>query len=189
MNRFFYLGTFLFIFGTLLMAGMPAKVENFTLNDYNGKKFSLSDFKDSRAIVLMFVATQCPVSNAYNERYNKLYEDYKTKNVAFVGINSNKQESVDEIKEHATEHGFKFPILKDINNVIADKLDAQRTPEIFVVNPATFEILYHGRIDDSQRESRIQSNDLRTALDEILAGKPVTVKETKAFGCTIKRVK
>lgn len=174
---------------TMLIADTPEKVDNFTLNDYNGKKISLSDFKDSKAIVLMFVATQCPVSNAYNERYNKLFEDYSAKNVAFVGINSNKQESVEEIKQHAAEHGFKFPILKDINNIIADKLDAQRTPEIFVVHPTTYEILYHGRIDDSQRESLIKTNDLRAALDEILAGKPVTVKETKAFGCTIKRVK
>jgi peroxiredoxin len=188
MNRFLSFGAFFITLCSLLTGGMPAKVDNFTLEDYNGKKISLSDFKNTKVIVLMFVATQCPVSNAYNERYNKLFEDYKTKNVAFVGINSNKQESVEEIKEHAVEHGFKFPILKDFNNVIADKLDAQRTPEIFVVNPATFEILYHGRIDDSQRESRIQSNDLRTALDEILAGKPVSVKETKAFGCTIKRV-
>lgn len=178
----------LFTIALLLHAGTPAKVDNFTLNDYNGKKVSLSDYKGSKAIVLMFIATQCPVSNAYNERYNGLHNDYNGKNVAFVGINSNKQESVDEIKDHASDNGFKFPILKDVDNVIADKLDAQRTPEIFVVHPTTMEVLYHGRIDDSQRESNIKSRDLRTALDEILAGKQVTVKETKAFGCTIKRI-
>ncbi|MEW5799013.1 MAG: thioredoxin family protein [Bacteroidota bacterium] len=178
----------LFALTVLLHAGTPAKVENFSLNDYNGKKISLSDYKDSKAIVLMFIATQCPVSNAYNERYNGLYNDYSGKNVAFVGINSNKQESIDEIKEHASDNKFKFTILKDINNIIADKLDAQRTPEIYVVHPTTLEVLYHGRIDDSQRETNIKSKDLRSALDEILAGKPVTVKETKAFGCTIKRI-
>lgn len=189
MNQMLATSVLFVTLSTLLIAGMPEKVDNFSLTDYTGKKISLSDFKNSKAIVLMFVATQCPVSNAYNERYNKLFEDYSAKNVAFVGINSNKQESVEEIKQHAAEHGFKFPIVKDINNIIADKLDAQRTPEIFVVHPTTFDILYHGRIDDSQRESLIKTNDLRIALDEILAGKPVTVKETKAFGCTIKRVK
>ncbi len=172
----------------LLQAGTPVKVENFSLNDCNGKKISLSDFKSSNAIVLMFIATQCPVSNAYNERYNGLYNDYSDKNVAFVGINSNKQESIEEIKKHASDHDLKFPILKDLNNVIADKLDAQRTPEVYVVHPTTMDVLYHGRIDDSQRESNIKSKDLRAALDQILNGRQVSVKDTKAFGCTIKRI-
>lgn len=178
----------LLIAASVLTAGTPAKIDNFSLNDYNGKKISLGDYKDSKAIVLMFIATECPVSNAYNERYNQLYNDYKGKNVAIVGINSNKAEPADDIKSHAKEHGFEFPILKDVNNIIADKLDAQRTPEIFLLHPKTRELLYHGRIDDSQRTAHIKSNDLRDALDEVLAGKPVSVKETKAFGCTIKRI-
>lgn len=173
----------------MLFAATPEKVENFSLTDYNGKKFALADFKDSKAIVLMFISTQCPVSNAYNERMASLYNDYKDKNIAVLGINSNKAETPENIKEHAQEHNFTFPILKDVNNVIADKLEAQFTPEIYVVNPKTLEVLYHGRIDDSQREAKIASKDLRAALDEILAGKSVTTKQTKAFGCTIKRVK
>ena len=173
---------------TALQAEEKRKVENFTLEDYNGVKHSLADFKSSKAIVLMFIATQCPVSNAYNERMAKLYEDYKSKGVAFVGINSNKQESVEEIKKHSKENNFAFPVLKDWNNVIADKLEASVTPEIYVLN-SNFEVLYHGRIDDSQREARITSKDLREALEAILAGKAVEVAETKAFGCTIKRVK
>ena len=170
------------------IAKTPEKIENFSLNDYNGEKVSFSDYHDSKAVVLMFIATQCPVSNAYNERYDSLYGDYTSKGIAFVAINSNKQESVEEIKEHAKEHGFKFPVLKDVNNVIADKLGAEHTPEIFVVIPSTMEIVYHGRIDDSRREDKITSRDLRNALDEILAGKTVAVKETKAFGCSIKRI-
>jgi peroxiredoxin len=164
------------------------KVENFTLKDYNGTKHSLTDYKSAKVIVLMFIATQCPVSNAYNERMVHLYNEYASKGVAFVGINANKQESVEEIKEHAKEHGFSFPVLKDNNNIIADKLSASVTPEIFVLNKK-LEVLYHGRIDDSRRASDVKSEDLRTALDELLAGKPVAVAETKAFGCSIKRIK
>jgi peroxiredoxin len=163
------------------------KVENFTLQDYNGVTHSLTDYKNSKAVVLMFIATQCPVSNSYNERTNDLYKDYVDRNVAFVAINSNKQESVEEIKQHAATHGFKFPVLKDSNNVIADKLGATVTPEIYVLN-SNLEILYHGRIDNSSRVERVTSKDLRNALDEILSSKPVTVGSTKAFGCTIKRV-
>jgi peroxiredoxin len=181
------------LLGTLLSVGLLAKdegkkVENFTLEDYNGVKHSLTDYGKSKAIVLMFIATQCPVSNAYNARMVDLYNDYSKKGVSFVAINSNKQESVEEIKNHAKEHGFQFPVLKDWNNVIADSLQASVTPEIYVLN-SNFEILYHGRIDDSQRQSRVKSSDLRAALDNILGGKPVTVVTTKAFGCTIKRVK
>ena len=173
---------------SVAFAGAPKKADNFSLNDYNGKSVSLSDYKNTKAIVLMFVATECPVSNAYNERYIKLYDDYKGKNVAIIGINSNKEESAEDVKEHAKENKLAFPILKDNNNVVADKFDAQRTPEVYVLHPTTLEVLYHGRIDDSQRAANITSHDLRAALDEILAGKAVSTKETKAFGCSIKRV-
>jgi len=163
------------------------RIKDFTLQDYNGNKFSLSDFKDSTGIVVMFIATQCPVSNAYNERMVALYDDYQPKGFAFVGINSNKQESVEEIKEHSQKHNFEFPVLKDWNNVIADQFEASVTPEIYVLN-SNFDLLYHGRIDNSRRESDVKSQDLRAALNEILARKPVSSTETKAFGCTIKRV-
>ena len=176
-----------FSLGSTIFAGEVMKVENFTLKDYTGKPHSLSDYKDAKAIVVMFIATQCPVSNAYNSRMEKLYQDYSPKDIAFIGINSNKQESVKEVAEHAKEQGFTFTILKDPDNIIADKFDAQVTPEIYVLN-SNFEVLYHGRIDDSQRENKVTSQDLRTALNEILAGKKVSVTETKAFGCTIKRV-
>ncbi|HEX9828922.1 MAG TPA: redoxin domain-containing protein, partial [Bacteroidota bacterium] len=139
------------------------------------------------AIVLLFVATQCPISNAYNERMNEIFKDYKGKNVAFVGINPNKQESVEEIKKHAKDNGLDFTILKDWNNVIADRFEASFTPEIYVLN-SSFELLYHGRIDNSRRLEDVKEKDLRRTLDEILAGKAVTIPTTKAFGCTIKRV-
>lgn len=182
----------LIIAGLVLMlapslADEPTKVDNFTLTDVNGKKHSLSDYTSSKAIVLMFIATQCPVSNAYNERMAALEKDYRGKGIVFLGINSNKQEDVQEIKEHAAKHGFGFPVLKDPDNVIADKLNASVTPEIYVLN-GSFDVLYHGRIDDSQREGKVSVRDLRVALDEVLAGKSVTTTRTKAFGCTIKRV-
>ncbi len=164
-----------------------SKVENFSLKDYNGKEHNLSDFKNSKAIVLMFIATECPVSNAYNERMAKIANDYKNKNIAFLGINSNKEESIEDIKTHALENNFEFIILKDWENKIADKFSAAVTPEIFVLS-TNYEILYHGRIDDNRREKDVKSNDLSNALNEILSGKEVSMKETKAFGCTIKRI-
>jgi peroxiredoxin len=164
-----------------------SKVENFSLKDYNGKVHSLKDYKKSKAIVLIFVSTQCPVSNAYNERMAELQKKYSNKSVTFLGINSNKEEKVSDIKSHAEKNKFGFPVLKDENNKIADKIEASVTPEVYILNP-DLEILYHGRIDDSKDAGNVSSNDAAAALDEILAGKKVSIARTKAFGCSIKRI-
>ncbi len=163
------------------------KFESFTLTDYEGNKHSLSDYTESKAIVIMFIATKCPVSNDYNSRMEKVFNDYKDKEVTFLGINSNKAEDISEIKIHAKDNELTFTILKDEKNIIADKFEASYTPEIFVLSN-DFELLYHGRIDDSRRESEVKATDLRNALDEILSGQSVSKPETKAFGCTIKRI-
>ena len=165
----------------------PSRAENFKLKDYNGKEYQLSEFKDSKAVVLMFISTQCPVSNSYNEKMAKLYNDYEKKGIVFLGVNSNQAESVEEIKKHSKENKFGFPVLKDVNNLVADKLSASVTPEIYVLNNK-LDVLYHGRIDDSRREDEVKSSDLRNALDEILSGQNVKVPKTKAFGCSIKRI-
>ena len=89
----------------------PAAIENFTLFDYNGNEHSLSDYEDSLATVILFIATECPVSNAYNERMQNIYEEYAPMGFGFLGINSNKAEFIERIKEHAEEYGITFPIL------------------------------------------------------------------------------
>ncbi|MFA7419063.1 MAG: thioredoxin family protein [Melioribacteraceae bacterium] len=175
------------VFSNLILAGELKKTESFSLKDYNGKLHSLSDFKNSKAIVLIFVSTQCPVSNAYNERMAKLYSQYKDKNVKIIGINSNKAETAEEIKKHAAEKNLQFAILKDENNIVADKFEASSTPEAYVLN-GNLEVVYHGRIDDNRKAGDVQTSDLSVAIDEILAGKAVSNPKTKAFGCAIKRV-
>ena len=167
-------------------AVMNSVVAPFSLPDTDGKSVKVGDWNKSKATVLMFVATQCPVSNAYNVRMEKLAKDYSAKGVKFVGINSNKQESSSEIAEHSRENGFTFSVLKDKGNVIADKFGAKVTPEIYLVN-AKGELVYHGQIDNSQNESKIKSRPLAAALDAILAGEAVKEGEVAAFGCSIKR--
>jgi peroxiredoxin len=178
-----------------LAAALPAagavaigeKLQPFKLNDATGKTVDLGSLQGRKAVVLMFIATQCPVSNAYNERMAALAREYGAQGVAFVGINSNRQESVEEIAGHAAQHGFGFPVLKDVGNVQADRFGAQVTPEIYVYDPG-WVLRYHGRIDDDRGGTNVKNQDLRNALDAVLAGRPVPVAETKAFGCTIKRV-
>lgn len=163
------------------------KLAPFTLKDHEGRPVDTRSFEGRKAIVFLFMATQCPVSNAYNTRIAALARDYAEKGVALLGINSNRQEDVAEIAAHAHEHGFTFRIVKDFGNLQADRFGALVTPEAYVYD-SSWILRYHGRIDDSQRGDRIQSHDLRNALDSLLAGREVPVAETKAFGCTIKRV-
>src|SRR5687767_8029139 len=161
-------------------------IEDFTLPDANGADRSLKSLAGKNGTVLLFVAVQCPVSNAYNERMEKLAQDYKAKGIAVVGINSNVAEDADAVRGHAAENKLSFPILKDPGNKIADKLGASVTPEAYFIG-ADNKLLYHGRIDNSRNGDNIESADLHNALDATLAGKPVEKTEAKAFGCTIKR--
>ena len=161
-------------------------VEDFTLPDADGNAHTLASLKGKQGTVLIFVATRCPVSNGYNERMEKLAEDYAARGVSVVGINANSTEPAAEVKSHAAEKHLTFPILKDNGNKVADRLGAQHTPEAFLLD-ANNKLVYHGRIDNSLNPANVSANDLRDAIDAILAGKPVAKSEAKAFGCSIKR--
>jgi peroxiredoxin len=149
---------------------------------------SLSELSaGKKATVVIFVATQCPVSNAYNERMAQMSAAYGSKGVQFVGINSNMQESAAEVVSHAGKHGLTFPILKDADNKVADQYNARVTPEVFVVD-SRGNLAFHGPIDDSQNVTDIKQQYLRDALDALTQGHSVAVTGARAFGCTIKRV-
>ena len=162
-------------------------IDDFTVPDADGASHSLASLKGKNGTVVIFIATKCPVSNAYNDRMEKVFEDYKAKGINVIGINANSTEPAAEVKSHAAEKGLKFTILKDEGNKIADRLGATKTPEVYMLD-AKGKLAYHGRIDNSQKPEGITSNDLREALDEMTAGKAVTKTGGAAFGCTIKRV-
>jgi peroxiredoxin len=161
----------------------------FSLTTIDGKPFSLAEAtKANSLVVVMFISTQCPYSNAYNDRMRDMAAAYAKKGVQFVGINSNKTETVQDAVDHAKKHGHTFTILKDANNKVADLYDASHTPEVYVVDKAG-KLRYHGRIDENSEDaSKVTSPDLKNALDALLAGQTVAKAETKAFGCSIKRV-
>jgi peroxiredoxin len=166
-----------------------AAAPDFTLTAIDGSTFKLADaLKSNKAVVLAFIATKCPYDAGYNQRKQELAKAYASKGVLFVGINSNKAELVDEMKAHASKYGHTFPILKDTGNKVADLYGAQRTPEVFVIDSKGM-LRYHGRIDENYEDaSKVQSPDLKNALEQLLAGQAISNAETKAFGCTIKRV-
>jgi peroxiredoxin len=162
-----------------------AKVENFTLPDVNGKQHSLDSLKGKNGTVVIFLSKQCPVVQGYNERISKIAADYKAKGVAFVGMNSNATETLEEVKTHADKN-YAFPMLIDKGNVIADKFGATVTPEVYYFNKEGV-LVYRGRIDNSRNGDNITDNTLRNALDAVLDGKAVALAEAPAAGCTIKR--
>jgi len=164
-----------------------ATIGDFTLPDVDGNQLALKAMKGKNGTVLIFIAVQCPVSNAYNERMEKLALDYKSKGISVIGINANSTEDVAAVKNHAAEKHLTFTILKDSGNKLADRLGANATPEAYLLD-ANNKLIYHGRIDNSRDPAQIESNDLRSAIDALLAGKPVEKTEAKAFGCSIKRV-
>lgn len=166
---------------------VPGKtLENFKLADTNGKEQSFTDLKGKNGTVVVFLSVQCPVVKGYNERINKIAADYQAKGINFIGINSNSTESVDDIKTHATEH-YKFPVLIDKGNVLADSFGASVTPEVFYINEKNV-LVYRGAIDNNRKGDQITENYLRDAFDAALNGKAIVKTSANAFGCTIKRV-
>ena len=164
-------------------------VKDFTCKDADGASHTLYALSEEKsATVIVFLATQCPAVTEYVDRITALVEAYDDKKVQFIGINSNKQETVAEILEYNKKHGFQFPVLKDPENKIADYFGARRTPEVFLLD-AERVLRYAGAIDDSRKEPT--KNHLEAALAMVIAGKdiPKASKKTRAIGCTIKRVR
>lgn len=173
------------------------KIDNFTLNDFRGKEHALNDFLvDHDFVVVYFFGTECPLAKLYSARLQEMSQEYDAKGVAFVAINSNVHDNISEIESHVNRHNVTFPALKDVGNKIADKFGATRTPEVFVLDKEGV-VKYTGRIDgqytfgsgvglSSPAEKR---QDMRIALDELLAGKEVTEPYVMAKGCIIGRVR
>jgi len=173
------------------------KISNFTARNYNGKETSLKDLSDSKLVVVAFLGVECPLAKLYGPRLATLEQEFAGKGVAFIGIDSNRQDAMDEIAHYAREHKIAFPMLKDAGNVIADQFAAARTPEVYVLDKDRV-IQYYGRIDDQygfqeagiafQRDEP-KRRDLKVAIDELLAGKAVSQPLAAAQGCLIGRVR
>lgn len=171
----------------------PVKVDEIVkeirLDSIEKKPYTLKKLLDKKkAAVLIFLATECPVVDDYVDRITKLINDFKDKEIQFVGIHSNKHETFDAIKNYSEKHGFKFPILLDPENKIADYFQARRTPEVFLIDDKKT-LRYRGGIDDSRRNP--EEHYLQNVLNLILDDKPIPEKQrkTRAIGCTIKRVR
>ncbi|HEY4307851.1 MAG TPA: redoxin domain-containing protein [Pirellulales bacterium] len=169
-------------------------MENFSLPDFHGQPHSLDEYQ-GKLVVVAFLGVDCPLAKNYALRLRDLAAEFESQGVAFVGIDSNVQDSLTEIATYALVHGVTFPVLKDNNNVIADRLGAERTPEVFLLDRARV-IRYWGRIDDQYGfktgagyvKPKLTERNLADAISEVLAGNQVTRPVVKAAGCFIGRV-
>jgi peroxiredoxin len=168
------------------------KAADFKLRDYRGTEHALADFAGRKFLVIAFTGVDCPLAKLYGTRLAELAKQYEPKGVAFVGIDANQQDSVTAIGHYARTHGIAFPILKDVGNAVADRFGAERTPEVFVLDQDRV-VRYHGRIDDQYgvgyQRKKAEHKELTSALDELLAGKPVSTPQSESVGCLIGRIR
>lgn len=174
-----------------LPAPLGTRIADFTLPQCDGNAWSLAErARPAKAVVVVFLGTQCPISNAYLPMLSDLHQTYGQKGVLFVGINSNQQDDAAKVAAHAEEFVIRFHVLKDKGSTIADRFKAERVPEAFVLD-AGLTVRYRGRIDDQfgkgVKRPKPTRKDLIEAIEEVLAGKAVSQPVVEAIGCPISR--
>jgi peroxiredoxin/mono/diheme cytochrome c family protein len=175
-------------------ASPPAShaVSDFTLHDYRGQQVSMSDFSESKLVVLAFLGTECPLAKLYAARLEEIARSYGNDQVAVIGLIANVQDNVTEMEAFARRHGITYPLLKDLGNKVADAVAARRTPEVILLDERRT-IRYQGRIDDQflvgvARKAPTRE-DLKSAIDELLSGQGVSLARTESIGCIIGRIR
>ncbi|QDT21072.1 redoxin domain-containing protein [Gimesia chilikensis] len=164
----------------------------FRLPTAQGKVVELTAEPESKATVVCFLGAECPLARLYGPKLNEMQAAYAAQGVQFIGVNSNQQDSLEDVKQYVKRYEISFPMAKDYNNEVADRFHAVRTPEVFVLDQQ-LTVRYRGRIDNQYlpgiSRAETTTHDLKNALDQLLAGKPIEVSETKPNGCFIGRVK
>jgi peroxiredoxin len=160
------------------------------LRDVRGNRRAVHDFKGYKALVLAFVGADCPIANLHLPGLVELEKGLRQKGVQFLAVYPNEAEDLEQIAGHAYDRDVAFPVLKDTGARLADLLGATRVPSVVVLDES-FVVRYRGRVDDrygvAARRPKASRDDLRLAIEEVLAGKKVSVPETEADGCLIGR--
>lgn len=162
---------------------LGSQVTGFELQDIHGRNRSIRAGK-GRVTVLLFFSTRCPLSNAFNFRRNVLYPDFH-KEVRFLLVDPNANESLAEVREYAKRAEFDLPVYRDVDGKVAERLGVRATTDTFVLD-GTSVMRYHGNIENSPNPDRATQRGLRTALVSVLSGQPVTAAETLAIGCAVR---
>lgn len=171
-------------------AAAEQRIEEFQLRDGRGQLHRLSDYRDCQLLVIAFLGVDCPLARFYGSRLADLSREFADRGVGFLAIDANDNDAPSDLARFAREHRLPFPFVRDDGSAVADRLGAERSPEVFVLDARRC-VRYRGRIDDQYtvtgRRARPTRRDLAVALEELLAGKPVSQPHCPASGCRISR--
>ena len=179
-------------FSEVLPIGASIPKPDLKLKDISGKEVSLKEAKKKNGLLVMFSCNTCPWVVKNQSRTKEIANYALSKEIGVILLNSNEgqrddADSFSEMKAYATNQGYKWYYAVDADNVLADEFGANRTPEVFLFNGEGKHV-YHGAIDDNPGDvSSVQRKHLKEAIDEIVSGKDVSVKESRSMGCQIKR--
>ncbi|HXT58477.1 MAG TPA: thioredoxin family protein [Pirellulales bacterium] len=176
---------------TMLPLGTPAP--DFRLaNAVDGQAVSLADFRDAKALLVAFICNHCPFVKHVAAGVAQLAKEYQAKGVAIVGVNSNDvaahpDDAPEKMAEEAKRRGYTFPYLFDETQAVAKAYRAACTPDFFLFDPSK-RLVYRGQLDSSRPDNGmpVTGQDLRAALDAVLAGKPPLDDQKPSIGCNIK---
>lgn len=167
------------------------KAPDFSLQATDMKTYSLSSFDEKRGLLIIFSCNHCPYVHAYEERIKDIQKKYGDRGIQVLAINANDAEkypedSFEKMKLRAKQERFNFIYLRDETQEVAKAYGAVHTPHLFLFDKDR-NLVYTGKIDDNWQEpEKVHEKYLENALDELLAGKEISVPETFAIGCTIK---
>jgi thiol-disulfide isomerase/thioredoxin len=176
---------------TMLPLGTPAP--DFSLPDtVSGETLALAELKSDKATVIMFICNHCPYVRHVNPELIRVAREYQPRGVAFIAISSNDAERYpddgpEQMKRVALELGYPFPYLYDQTQQVARAYQAACTPDFYLFD-GTLKLAYRGRLDGSKPGNGVPltGEDLRAALDAVLAGRAVKPKQAPSMGCSIK---
>jgi len=168
-------------------------VDDFSLKNVDGNMVSLSDYKSAKGFIIIFTCNHCPFAKLYPKRLNALNKKYNKLGVPLLAISSTdtlifEEDTFDKMVKKSRSEKFNFPYLIDVNQMVAKNFKAEKTPHAFVIwkDNGAWVIKYNGAIDDNGAEpSKVKEKYVEKAVDAILQGKEVPVKETKSVGCQI----
>lgn len=175
-----------------LQIGEKARHTDVKMENVSGDFLSLDDLKRENGLLLIFSCNTCPFVIAWEDRYNEIYDWAEKHQVGMAVLNSNYQkrtgdDSLDAMKEHAIEKGYRFSYLVDKESLIANAFGGQTTPHVFLFDN-NFRLVYKGAIDDNfKNKNEVKRTYLKDAIECLSEKKPILISETKPLGCSIKR--
>jgi len=175
-----------------LPIGSPIPKPEVKMKDISGAEVSFKDAQKKNGLLVMFSCNTCPVVKRYQSRTMEVCKYALGNNIGVILLNSNEAtredgDSYEDMKVYAKAQGYYFNYAEDKNSVMADAFGANRTPECFLFD-AKGKLVYHGAIDDnSNGPDRVTRKHAVIAIDELVAGKDISMKETRSVGCSIKR--